>query len=128
MTKKHGITEAVRKALINEDTGIMPTRALCFSGSEWLTDDGSAVPLGNSPYTWEFWVRFTGHGCFASIGTGGHGHASGFHFDHQANINHCAQFLVAFSVSFPIVLALINVLARVFHSLVRSRFARPGRD
>ena len=90
LLQEQGIPHAVRAALTEGDAAVTPTHALSFDGSQWLSDDGTDVPLGNSAYTWEFWARFTGHGCFASIGTAGHGHASGFHFDHGSNINHCA--------------------------------------
>ena len=62
LLKEQGITDAVRKALTDGKAAVTPTRALSFDGGAWLEDDGADLPLGNDPYTWELWIRFTGHG------------------------------------------------------------------
>ena len=60
---------------------IKPTKALEFPGGVWLEDDGADLPIDNSAYTWEFWVRFTGRGCFAAFGSEGNTNCNGFYFD-----------------------------------------------
>ena len=88
------ITGEVRDGLADVAT---PTCALSFNGGEWLWDDGADVPLGNDPYTWELWIRVTGHGCFVGYGKGARGQANGLHFDHDMRIKHCK--CIAFPLS-----------------------------
>ena len=82
------VTEAVLAAL-TECSMVTRTRALSFDGGQWLWDDGTDVPLGNDPYTWECWLRVTGEGCFFGYGKGERGQANGLHFQPDMTINHC---------------------------------------
>ena len=88
LLKEQGITDAVRKALTDGKAAVTPTRALSFDGGAWLEDDGADLPLGNDPYTWELWIRFTGHGPVCGFGGEGDGHANCLYF--HDSFNHCA--------------------------------------
>ena len=45
--------------------------SLKFKKGVFLEDDGTALPLGNSDYTMEFWIRFDGErSCFVGFGIG----------------------------------------------------------
>ena len=82
------VTEAVIAAL-TECSMVTRTRALSFDGRQWLWDDGTDVPLGNDPYTWECWLRVTGHGSFAGYGKGAIGKVNGLRFEPDMTIHHC---------------------------------------
>ena len=63
------LPESVRVALTAGQAAVLPTTALKFEKDIYLEDNGEGLPLGNAPYTVEFWVRFGGqHGCFAGWG------------------------------------------------------------
>ena len=57
------------RALTSGEAAVTPTRALSFKKDIYLEDDGTSLPLGNSDYTMEFWIRFAGErGCFVGFG------------------------------------------------------------
>ena len=63
------ITAAVTTALTEGEAAVTSTTALRFKKDIFLEDDGTALPLGNSDYTMEFWIRFDGErGCFVGFG------------------------------------------------------------
>ena len=99
LVQEQGVTDAVRKALTDGDAAVTPTRALSFDGDAWLEDDGADLPLGNDPYTWELWIRFTGHGPVCGFGGEGDGHANCLYF--HDSFNHCALRLRDRTVSTP---------------------------
>ena len=57
------------------------------------------LPLGNDPYTWELWIRFTGHGPVFGYGTEGNGNTNCLYF--HDSFNHCALRLRDRTVSTP---------------------------
>ena len=92
------LPEPVRVALTAGQAAVLPTTALKFEKDIYLEDNGEGLPLGNAPYTVEFWVRFGGqHGCFAGWGVEPNNQCNGIHFNGgfnhfwYANDLHCGQ-------------------------------------
>ena len=82
LVKEQGISDAVRTALVQGEAAVVPTRALKFKKDIYLEDDGAELPLGNSDYTMEFWIRFDGeHGCFVGFGHEPENQCNGCHFE-----------------------------------------------
>ena len=76
------ITAAVTTALTEGEAAVTSTTALKFKKDIFLEDDGTALPLGNSDYTMEFWIRFDGqHGCFVGFGHEPNNGCNGCHFE-----------------------------------------------
>ena len=76
------MTEAVLTALTQGAAPVASTTALKFDKDVFLEDNGSEVPLGNSDYTMEFWIRFGGeHGCFVGWGHEPENGCNGCHFE-----------------------------------------------
>ena len=76
------ITEAVTTALNEGEAAVTSTTALKFKKDVFLEDDGTALPLGNSDYTMEFWIRFDGErGCFVGFGHEPNNGCNGCHYE-----------------------------------------------
>ena len=82
LLEEQGVTEAVLKALTDGEAAVTPTRALKFKKDIYLKDDGKDLPLGNSDYTMEFWIRFDGErGCFVGFGHEPNNNSNGCHYE-----------------------------------------------
>ena len=82
LLEEQGITQAVLKALTEGEAAVTPTGALAFKKDIYLEDDGTDLPLGNSDYTMEFWIRFSGkRGCFVGFGHEPENQCNGCHFE-----------------------------------------------
>jgi hypothetical protein len=75
-------SDAVHTELIEGQARVVSTTALNFERDIYLEDDGSALPLGNSDYTMEFWIRFSSKDCsFIGFGHEPENLCNGCHFE-----------------------------------------------